>query len=197
LKYAIEALRQTSPKTSKDFKFQNLRLFCGAFIRKDLKCDVIVNNMAETSNAYVVHAGTKHLIDMLEDIGMALMEMIVMKRSITEASKDDIDPTIRSKLQKKKVGNCFPVPVSNKVFQVKHRLNSLVVDLNQAKCTSRKWNLIGIPYCDSITCAAWMKQGPECYVHSYFKKERYMITYEGLISPYVGERHWLDKDMPL
>ena len=108
-------------------------------MREDSKCDVIVNNMAETFNAYVVHVRIKHLIDMLEDIRMALMEMIVMKRSIMEASKDDIDPTIRSKLQKKKeVGNCFPVPVSNKVFQVKHRLDSLVVDLNQDKYTCRK-----------------------------------------------------------
>ena len=48
-------------------------------MREDSKCDVIVNNMAETFNAYVVYARTKHLIDMLEDIRMALMERIVVK----------------------------------------------------------------------------------------------------------------------
>ena len=92
-------------------------------MREDSKCDVIVNNNAETFNAYVVHARTKHLIDVLEDIRMALMERIVVKRSIMEASEDDIEdlcPKIRSKLEKEKeeARNYFPVPAGNKVFWV-------------------------------------------------------------------------------
>ena len=71
---------------------------------------------------------------------MTLMERIVVKRFIMEASEDDICPRIRSKLKKEKqeVRNCFPIPAGNKVFQVKHRLDSLVVDLNQSKCTCKK-----------------------------------------------------------
>lgn len=140
LKDAIKALRQTSPKAAEDFEFQNPRLLCRAFMREDSKCDVIVNNMAETFNAYVVHARTKHLINMLEDIRMALTERIVVKRSIMEASEDDICPRIRSKVEKEKeeTRNCFPVLAGNKVFQVKHRLESLVANLNQGKCTCRK-----------------------------------------------------------
>ena len=87
-------------------------------MREDSKCDVIVNNMAETFNAYVVHARTKHLIDKLENIRMALIERIVVKRSIMEVSEDKIHPRIRSKLEKKKeeARNYFYIPAGNKVF---------------------------------------------------------------------------------
>ncbi|KAJ8424131.1 hypothetical protein Cgig2_024374 [Carnegiea gigantea] len=90
-----------------------------AFVREDSECYVIVNNVAENFNAYVVHVRTKHLIDMLEDIRIVLMERIVVKSSIMEASKDDICPRIRSKLEKEKeeARNCFPVSSGNKVFQ--------------------------------------------------------------------------------
>jgi len=51
LEDATKALKQTSPKAAEDFEFQNPRLFFRAFMREDSKCDVIVNNMAETFNA--------------------------------------------------------------------------------------------------------------------------------------------------
>jgi len=87
----------------------------------------------------IVHARTKHLIDMLEDIKMTLMERIIVKRAIMQAFEDDACPEMRSKLEKEKeeARNCFLVP-SETVFQVKHKLDSLVVDLNQDKYTCRK-----------------------------------------------------------
>ena len=34
-------------------------------------------------------------------------------------------------------------------------------------------------------------------MHSYFEKEKHIVTYEGSISPCAGERHWPEQDMPL
>jgi len=45
---------------------------------KNYTCDVIINNMTETFDANTIHVRTKHLIDILEDVGMALVEMIVV-----------------------------------------------------------------------------------------------------------------------
>jgi len=59
-------------------------------MREDSRCDVIVNHMAETFNAYVIHARTKHLINILEDLRLAFMERIVVKRAIIQAFEDDI-----------------------------------------------------------------------------------------------------------
>ena len=44
----------------------NPSLFCSAFIKTITTNDVIVNNMAETFNAYIINARAKHIIYMLE-----------------------------------------------------------------------------------------------------------------------------------
>jgi len=71
-------------------------------MREDSKCDVIVNNMTETFNVDIVHARTKHLIDILEDIRMDLIKRIMVKRSIRQASEDDIYPKIQIGLSRPK-----------------------------------------------------------------------------------------------
>ena len=63
---------------------------------------------------------------------------------------------------------------SNKIFQVPHRLDSLMVDMSTTICTCRKWDFTGIPCCHAIGCAPWMRQEAKVYVHSYFKKEKYL-----------------------
>ncbi|KAJ8447145.1 hypothetical protein Cgig2_022874 [Carnegiea gigantea] len=131
-KDALEASELESAKVVKDFVFQNPRLFCWAFIRVDSRCNVIVNNMNETCNAYVIHAICKHLINMLENIRMELIDRIVVKKVMMHNSDDDMRPIIRSKLEeeKEKTKNCFPLPSSNNVFKVKHKLDNFHVDLN-------------------------------------------------------------------
>ena len=68
--------------------------------------------MAETFNAYIVHARAKHLIHMLEDIRVSLMERIVVERAFMEKTVDDVWPRIKFKLQKviDEARNCFPCP---------------------------------------------------------------------------------------
>lgn len=61
----------------------------------------VVNNMAETFNAYVMHARAKHPIYMLEDIRLALMERIVLKRGHKEIANDEIHPRVRKSKRKK------------------------------------------------------------------------------------------------
>ena len=66
------------------------------------KCDYVVNNMTKMFNVYIVHARLTHLIEMLEDIGVALMERMVIKKGTMETSEDKTCPRIRSKLEKEK-----------------------------------------------------------------------------------------------
>lgn len=51
---------------------------------------MIVNNIAETFNAYIVQAIAKHLLFMLEDIRIALMQRIVVKRGLMENVGDEV-----------------------------------------------------------------------------------------------------------
>ena len=83
-----------------------------------------MNNMAETFNAYIVHATAECIIYMFVDIRVALMERIVIKRPLTATIEDLICPRIRTMLEKEreKSRNCFPLPSSNMTFKVAHKL---------------------------------------------------------------------------
>ena len=54
------------------------------------KADVIMNNIVETFNGYIVNARTKHLIYMLKDIITTLMQRLVLKRQ--EMEKSSVTP---------------------------------------------------------------------------------------------------------
>ena len=86
--------------------------------------------MAETFNAYVVHVRAKHVIYMLEDIRLALMERIALKRGHIEKVDDEIFPRARERLEKERqdAKNCHPLSSENTVFEVGHKLDSLHVD---------------------------------------------------------------------
>ena len=43
-------------------------------------CDAIFSNMAETFNNYIIHARSKHLIDILEEIRTKLMKRLALKK---------------------------------------------------------------------------------------------------------------------
>ena len=66
--------------TTIGFRGANPKVFCKAFLKTYTKADVIVNNLAETFNRYIINARTKHLIYTLEDIRTTLMQRLVMKR---------------------------------------------------------------------------------------------------------------------
>ncbi|KAL2937799.1 DNA mismatch repair protein Msh3 [Bienertia sinuspersici] len=66
------------------------------------KVDVIVNNLAETFNGYIITTRTKHLLYMLEEIRTALMQRLAMKIMELEKNTSMICPGIQAKLEKAK-----------------------------------------------------------------------------------------------
>ena len=56
----IEELEKVNPATTTEFKGSNPKVFCRAFMKTHTKADVIINNIAETFNGYIINARTKH-----------------------------------------------------------------------------------------------------------------------------------------
>ena len=77
-----------------------------AFLKKDTKDDVIVDNLAETFYGYIINAKTKHLIYMVEDIITTLMQRSVMKSKEMEKTTSVLCPRIQAKLNKEKKRGC-------------------------------------------------------------------------------------------
>ncbi|KAL2896655.1 Antiviral helicase SKI2, partial [Bienertia sinuspersici] len=95
-------MEKVHPGAAISFKAHNPALFCRAFVRTESKCDVIMSNMAETFNGYIIHARSKHLIYMLEDIRAALMQRMVLKKTEMEKHQFNICPRVQAKLEKEK-----------------------------------------------------------------------------------------------
>lgn len=196
---ALQKMAEVSSAAVDDFKAANPTCFCRAFIKTDTKCDVIVNNLAETFNGYIIQARTKHIIYMLEDIRSALMQRLVQKRQAMEKSTAIVCPRIQVKLNKEKeeAANCMAMPSSDILFQVNHRMDSLNVNLEKKTCTCRKWNLRGIPCCHAISCIFFLHMEAEAFVDECYLRATYLKAYNGSIPPCEGERHWPAIEYPL
>ncbi|KAL2892664.1 Gag-Pol polyprotein [Bienertia sinuspersici] len=128
---ALSDLAEKNPAAANAFKAYNPEVFCRSHMQVNVKADVVTNNMAETFNGYIIHARTKHLIYMLEDIRTSLMQRLVVKRREVEKWKSNISPRILVKLEKEKTeaAMCEVLPSTETLFQVNYFLDSLNVDL--------------------------------------------------------------------
>ena len=71
---AISEMEDANPVAVDAFKKCGPYLFCRSFVKLEGKCDVILTNMVETFNNYIMNARSHHLIYMLEEIRAMLMK---------------------------------------------------------------------------------------------------------------------------
>ncbi|KAL2944399.1 Structure-specific endonuclease subunit slx4, partial [Bienertia sinuspersici] len=110
----------------------------------------------------------------MEDIRVAVMQRLVSKRQEMEKQTSMLCPRIQVMLEKEKVKAvyCDVLPSAENIFNVRHNLDQLNVDLDRRTCTCRKWDTM------------------EEFVDEFFKREVYLRAYAGSIPPCEGERHW-------
>ena len=101
---ALDEMENLNYVVGVGFRGANPKVLCTAFLKTDTNVDVIVNNLDETFNGYIINARTKHLIYMLEDIITILMQRLVMKRQEMEKTTPVLCPRIQTKLDIKRRG---------------------------------------------------------------------------------------------
>ncbi|XP_076910780.1 uncharacterized protein LOC143568517 [Bidens hawaiensis] len=195
---AIVQMRELNADAAEAFIIQNPKCFCRCFLNIETKADVIVNNMAETFNGYILHYRSKHIINMLEDIMVSVMTRLVNKQNEMACKNVFVCPRIQLKLNKDKdrAFKCSVFPSSPTLFQVKN-FNDVSVDLNNRTCTCRKWELTGIPCYHVCAVAGSLKMNVEELVHSCLTKEMYLKSYQFTIPPLPSEKHWPVVELPL
>ena len=73
-------MTELNPLVVKSLKKRDPRVFRKTYVKANTKCHVIISNMAETFYIYIIHARSKHLIDMLEEIRNKLMKRFSLKK---------------------------------------------------------------------------------------------------------------------
>ena len=185
---SLDEMENVNPVSIDGFRRANQKVFCRAFQKTNTKCDVTINNIAETFNGYIINSRTKHMIYTLEDIIIALMQRLVVKRQEMEKTNVVLCPRIQAKLEKEKeeATNCFPMPSINMIFRVNHKMDCFIVDMVVKTYTCRKWDKCGMPCCHAFSCIFLSRKNVEDFVDDCYKREAYLRAYSSSIPPPLG-----------
>ncbi|XP_022041703.1 uncharacterized protein LOC110944350 [Helianthus annuus] len=174
----IKEMNNLEPEAVDAFMMQNPKGFVRCYLQNDTKCCVIVNNMAETFNGTIVLSRAKHIIHMLDDIRVSMMTRITTKYSEMAAFDGVVCPRIQEILDQEKFWayKSEVYPSSLHVFQVRD-IDDVSVDLSQKTC--------------------FLGKNAENFVHGWYHKDQYLMSYENTIPPLPSEKYWPKVDYPL
>ena len=86
---------------------------------------------------------------------------------------------------------CQATQAGNGKFQVTFvGAESFVVDLREKVCTCRSYELTGIPCPHALSCIWASGLSVFDFISDWYKKEAYMATYSGIISPMTSPDKW-------
>ena len=181
-----------NPQAAQDFQDVGIMKFCRAYISEWPKSDVIDNNICECFNNYILCARSRPIIDMLEEIRIAIMKRIMKKRALCSKVYDDLCPRLGAVIAKNKLVSrrCIVVHAGEYRFEVTMLADRFVVDLNAQTSTCRYFNIRGIPCPHAIACIQWTRQDPADFVSHWFKKETYEAAYSSGIPAMDGRNMW-------
>ncbi|KAM5559569.1 hypothetical protein ABKV19_020969, partial [Rosa sericea] len=159
-----------------------------------LKCDILLNNLSESFNAFILPARVKPVISMFEEMRIKLMKRIHIRRDKMMKVQDTICPKPREILEKNKVKaatDCIPFGSGSSKIEVESIGGArYVVDIERRSCACRRWDLSGIPCKHVVSAIHYMREKPEDYVDTACWTKTYLAIYSNTISPVNGMDLW-------
>ncbi|XP_057779015.1 uncharacterized protein LOC130997639 [Salvia miltiorrhiza] len=189
---ALQEMEKENAVAHEDFIGRDPKKFCKAFIEPAVVCDMILNNVSETFNGYILNARGKHLIHMLEEIRTSLMDRQYRKLEEVRGNNDLLCPSIRKKLDKLNMDSrfCITHPALGGKFEVDLNEDRFVVDVGTRSCTCRQWDITGIPCPHGCAMINFLKEDVAGYVHEYYSLAKYKDAYAYGLPPLNGEKMW-------
>lgn len=116
--------------------------------------------MCETFNGYILEAREKPIIQMLEEIMIALMIRMQSKRETMQKWDDSLCPRTREILEKDKNEHIYWGLVYNgdNKFEIRQGIVGYVVNFNDKTCSCKMWQLSGILCCHTISSYYYKKE---------------------------------------
>ncbi|XP_071741008.1 uncharacterized protein [Rutidosis leptorrhynchoides] len=161
--------------------------------------DVLLSNMCEFFNRWIVDGRDKSIITCLEFIRSYLMKRIDTVKNKIMKSEGLLTPKATKVFEviKKEASKYTMIYNGSRMFQVNGPHNDqMVVDMGQRTCACRKWKLNGMPCKHAIACIWNMRENdpkvprPEAWVHQVHHLKRWFETYQYAIFPINGRSMW-------
>ncbi|KAK8604215.1 hypothetical protein V6N13_099164 [Hibiscus sabdariffa] len=157
------------------------------------KCDMLLNNLCESFNKFILDARDKPIITMLEIIRTKIMKWIAKKKVEADKWSTILCPKIQKKLDAtiESSNRCWPTHAGGHKFQIScgpHTQHA--VDLSEHTCSCRKWQLIGIPCHHAISAIFFLDQRPDAFVDACYKTITQQAIYSHMIELVRGPDQW-------
>jgi hypothetical protein len=164
-----------------------------AWFNTSPKCDLLVNNLCECFNSYILNARDLPIISMLEMIRTKLMKRYQAKRNGIRAMTTRLCPRILAKLDEIGVvaGQCYRTYAGGNLYEVRHNNKQYVVNLLRRICGCRQWDMTGILCAHAMSAIWYFNANPEDYVDEWYTVEMYKKVYDEIVYPMPGEDQWV------
>ncbi|KAM0891124.1 hypothetical protein ACQ4PT_026581 [Festuca glaucescens] len=164
------------------------------------KTDLVVNNLSEVFNRYILDVRKKPIRTMLIGVKNKLMVRNHEKRVGGETARWVITPHFMEQLElaKKYSRPCTPRISGTDLWEVTNGKGDQIhaVDLAARTCGCRRWDVTGLPCNHACSAIIKAKQKPEDYVSKFFKKPMYIEAFKPMIFPVPGQHDWPKTDTP-
>lgn len=188
----VDQLGLKDAQAKQDLEKYPAKFWCKAFMRTQVKCDSVDNNICEAFNGTIVKARSKPIVKMLEDIRVQTMTRIARCRKNVGKWHGNFGPRIMKKLNENIVeGIGWHVDFNgDDGYEIKKGRQQFKVKLKGKTCSCRAWDLTGIP-CPHACCAIFdLGKDPEEFIDECYSKEVYTRIYSHTIQPLNGEISW-------
>ncbi|XP_062018891.1 uncharacterized protein LOC133735500 [Rosa rugosa] len=174
--------------------------WCRAFFNTDVDCDIMINNICESFNAWILDARGKPPVTMFEELRVKLMRRIAVRKEKMEGYHGNICPKPRAIIEtnkEKAAVDCIATFNGGDIAEVDNIEGSKnVVNLAMRTCTCRRWDLTGIPCKHAISAIYMKREDPDDYVAACYLKKTYMSIYSNLVQPVNSMDLWFRGEDP-
>ncbi|XP_071699927.1 uncharacterized protein [Rutidosis leptorrhynchoides] len=169
------------------------------------QCDMLLNNVCETSNSKLLDGRDKPIITCLEYVRQYLMRRIVTVQKVIAKSDGPLTPTVSKIFERvKRSANRYNATWNGgDRFQVMDAyLDKQAVDLRTKTCTCRRWELTGMPCKHAVACIWDMSLNsvevgdPEDWVNPVYKLDTWRQVYSFKVEPITRSVSWPKSECP-
>ncbi|CAL9023400.1 unnamed protein product [Prunus brigantina] len=169
-----------------------------------VKCDMLLNNMCESFNSFILACRDKPILTILEIVRCKLMKRIQSRRDKMKNWTKEICPKIFKKVEinKAKASGCVTMWSGGGKFQVgSGGISQYIVNLDLRTCSCREWDLTGWHCVHGVAIINFQQNyngGSNVmdYVDACYHTQTYFKAYENLILPMNGMELWDITNMP-